>query len=479
MSDDVVDNKVVKSLNTMKDRVYLTEGANISITTPNDSTINIAASGTGGASTLDQAYDGGGSGAGRVINADSGPVHIQRNDGLLVDGSVGIGISSPTQKLDINGITKMTGLQIPTNAQAGYVLTSSDANGNAIWQASSGGIGGSGTLNYLPKFTAATTLDTSMLYESFGRLGIGTTTTNNYKVTIDAGGTAGLGIKLHYASGLPRMLFKWDGATGTDAKAWEIRAGGGYFNISTIEDNDLTLISTPFTISRTGHVGIGNNDPLYPVDITLSGVANGIRVDHNGTTSGVARGVYVDLDNTGTTSTIYGVSSSTTQDAPSGAAYGLYGLASGSSTGDKYGVYGVATGTGHLYAGYFYGDVALEYGHLKSKQSTAPTIALSTAYYGGSASIENFSTDVAGKINFEVTTSTCGGCAIVTVTFNRSYTIAPIVTIMPTNAWAAIRLVDFEFFVNSSTTGFSVHSNASPANSNPLSFYYMVIEPNN
>jgi hypothetical protein len=414
IADDIADNKVVKSLNTLKDRVHLEDGSGISIVNTNDSTITIAATGAGGGNTLDLAYDQGGAGAGRIINADSGPVHIQRNDGLLVDGNlgigypsganekldvngdirvannlystdslmlnsdtahrlklndgnpgdvilargggnVGIGILNPARKLDINGAARMSGLQVTTGAQAGYVLTS-DASGNASWQASSGGIGGSGTLNYLPKFTAGTTLGNSVLYESSGRLGIGTTVNDNYRITVNTDGTAGLGIKLHYASGSPRMLFKWDGG-GADAKSWEIRAGGTFFSISTVEDNDLSLISTPLTISRTGNVGIGNIGPLYPLDITASGIANGIRVVHNGTASGTARGVYVDLANGTTTNTIYGVSSTATHDAASGAAIGVYGAATGNSPDEKYGVYGFASGEGALYAGYFYGDV--------------------------------------------------------------------------------------------------------------------------
>ncbi len=58
-------------------------------------------------------------------------------NGLIVQtGNVGIGVT-PTQKLDVNGTTKTTGLQITTGAGAGKVLTS-DASGTATWQASGG-----------------------------------------------------------------------------------------------------------------------------------------------------------------------------------------------------------------------------------------------------------------------------------------------------------------------------------------------------
>lgn len=48
------------------------------------------------------------------------------------DDKVGIGISSPTQKLDVNGTVKMTGFQMPAGAASGYVLKS-DGSGNGTW----------------------------------------------------------------------------------------------------------------------------------------------------------------------------------------------------------------------------------------------------------------------------------------------------------------------------------------------------------
>jgi hypothetical protein len=54
-------------------------------------------------------------------------------------GNVGIGTLSPSEKLDVSGKTKTTTLQITSGATNGYVLTS-DASGNATWQASSGGV---------------------------------------------------------------------------------------------------------------------------------------------------------------------------------------------------------------------------------------------------------------------------------------------------------------------------------------------------
>lgn len=48
---------------------------------------------------------------------------------------VGIGVPTPTEKLDIDGTARMTGFSMPTGAAEGHVLTS-DASGNGTWQAS-------------------------------------------------------------------------------------------------------------------------------------------------------------------------------------------------------------------------------------------------------------------------------------------------------------------------------------------------------
>jgi hypothetical protein len=52
-------------------------------------------------------------------------------------GDVGIGTTSPDAELEVDGTVKMTGLQLPSAAQNGYILTS-DASGNATWQQPTG-----------------------------------------------------------------------------------------------------------------------------------------------------------------------------------------------------------------------------------------------------------------------------------------------------------------------------------------------------
>ena len=57
----------------------------------------------------------------------NGPAQVT----LLPSGNVGIGTTVPEAKLDVNGLMRIRG----GNPAAGYVLSSSDVNGNAAWMA--------------------------------------------------------------------------------------------------------------------------------------------------------------------------------------------------------------------------------------------------------------------------------------------------------------------------------------------------------
>ncbi len=124
----------VKSLNTLTDDVTLAAGANVTITQSNDSLIVSSSGGGSGGNTLDQAYDQGGAGVGRMITADAGPVYITGNDGLRIDGNVGVGVATPMATFDVNGGVRCLSFQMNATTQFGYVLTS-DGFGIASWQA--------------------------------------------------------------------------------------------------------------------------------------------------------------------------------------------------------------------------------------------------------------------------------------------------------------------------------------------------------
>jgi hypothetical protein len=170
-------------------------------------------------------------------------------------GNVGIGTTSPDERLHVVGNIRM----VDGNQAAGYVLTS-DANGVGTWQAAAGGIGGSGTTNYLSKFTGSTTLGNSVFYESGGRIGLGTTSPG---ADIDIVST-NPSLRLGTASGSPVITL--DKASGN----WgylEFREGGASkWQAGVTTGNDYYILNWPssryvFYANSAGDVGIGTTSP--------------------------------------------------------------------------------------------------------------------------------------------------------------------------------------------------------------------------
>jgi len=202
------------------------------------------------------------------------------------------------------------------------------------------------TDNQVPTYTTANGLEWADP-PSGGTPGANTITTgmiiNGEVQTDDIGDDAVTVAKIGHGSASGQVL-SYDGAN----VGWSAPASSPW----SVNGSDVYRIS--------GEVGIGIAAPLYPLDISTSGIMNGIRIDHNGYASSVARGLYIDIDNdANSTYNMYGTYATVTNNNASSTAnnYGLYGYASGSSGGPKYGVYGAAAGNGLTYAGYFNGDV--------------------------------------------------------------------------------------------------------------------------
>jgi len=181
---------------------------------------------------------------------------------------------------------------------AGTNVTITPSGNNLTIAATSTGVGGSGTTNYLPRFTAATTLGNSAIFQSGTNLGIGTITPTSPLHLDVINSTA--------------AIYSVNSATSTSS-------AGVYGKASQLD-----------------YYGYGGN---------FIGGWRGIMASVTPSGSNTYYGVY-------------GLVSGGT--SPAGTRYGLYGNAQGTGTGLRYGVYGYATGGTINYGGYFFGNVGVQ-----------------------------------------------------------------------------------------------------------------------
>lgn len=113
-------------------------------------------------------------------------------------------------------------------------------------------------------------------------------------------------------------------------------------------------------------------------------------------------------------------------------------------------------------------------GHITSNQTTAPTIAVTTQNGITAAAVTAGSTDTCGKIT---TTGTSTAATLLTVTFNKTYTVAPKVVILtPANAAAAMPNTGYVVLSSSiSATSFQITVAAGGTYAATPSWYYQVI----
>ena len=170
---------------------------------------------------------------------------------LYTTGNVGIGTNNPGAQLEIAGQIKITG----GAPGAGKVLTS-DAAGLATWNTpSTGTVAGSGTLNYVPKWTPdGATLGNSSIFDN-GNVGIGTTSPAR---ELHISSASGAQIKLQGTTG------NWNGLEFLSA---------GYNGYMGMEDNsgrffiDMNSNGDDLSIIQSGNVGIGTTSPGYGLDV--------------------------------------------------------------------------------------------------------------------------------------------------------------------------------------------------------------------
>ena len=238
-------------------------------------------------------------------------------------GGINLTSLSATSPLLYNNTTGVFSIQQSSGSQAGFLSAADWTTFNNKQSALTNPVTGTGTTNYLPKFTGASTLGNSLIWDNGTNVGIGNTnTTYTFDVTgtgrfssnIKVGGgtlsswatvaatevlnagfygfstnVAGISANAYYNSG-------WKYIASSVASARYELSNGSHIFYSAVAGTAgaaLTEITT-LNISAAGNVGIGSFSYNYKLAVynssngttaAFGGTSYGIRIDNGGTFS--------------------------------------------------------------------------------------------------------------------------------------------------------------------------------------------------
>ena len=174
-------------------------------------------------------------------------------------GNVSINNTNNTYRFDVNGTVRFTGqLRLESTITNGtYTYTLPSATGTiALTSDISGMITGSGTTNYLPKFTGASTIGNSAVQtDSTGNLMVGSANSGNagtINVSVGVAGTTAGGLQLWAATNQTHFIQFGDGTTGAQVYA-------GYMAYAHSTDSLLfgTNGADKMFLNSSGNLGLG------------------------------------------------------------------------------------------------------------------------------------------------------------------------------------------------------------------------------
>jgi hypothetical protein len=251
---------------------------------------NTLAIGTNSAERMRITSDGN---VGIGTTSPSAKLHVQGTsfffDQAIFDDKVGIGTTSPSQKLHVSGNARVTGAYYDSNNSAGtsgQVLSSTATGTDWVSLSEISGVDGTGTANYVAKWSDADTITDSLIYDNGTFVGIGTASPEEllHIKNGDAGVTP-------YDLGTGLNIEGTTSNVGINIISSNTGQGRIYFaspssnTAGAIEYNHDATLSNGFMKFRTGnsermridgdgYVGIGTPSPIQKLHVVGNGYIN-------------------------------------------------------------------------------------------------------------------------------------------------------------------------------------------------------------
>jgi hypothetical protein len=182
------------------------------------------------------------------------------------------------------------GIRLADSIPADTAMSLYNDSGTLKWNGAALALGSSvsGTAGYLPKFTSATVLGNSSLFEAGGNVGIGTAApgaalsigkASNATLANIAQTASGDAIDIQipnmaYEEYLPGLVWTTDSNNPTKPKMgiWgKLTASGSYLQFGTTSAWSAGINNTAMTIDYNGKVGIGTTSPASALDVSSFG----------------------------------------------------------------------------------------------------------------------------------------------------------------------------------------------------------------
>jgi hypothetical protein len=180
-------------------------------------------------------------------------------------GGINLTSLSATSPLLYDNTTGVFSIQQSSGSQAGFLAA-------ADWTTFNGKIGGSGTTNYVAKFSASGTMADSLIFDNGTNVGIGTTTINE---KLDVEGSMVLRNSGTYSTSLTRDIV-YRSSTSTFgiqpiANIQFATVGNAESEMRFVTRNGAADYAARMTISKAGNVGIGTSSPSNFDGVSFTG----------------------------------------------------------------------------------------------------------------------------------------------------------------------------------------------------------------